>query len=190
MTTIREILSSEAPKYERKLKIQKEPKNELSLSFIDRAVIILGKNCPRCKELVESALFKEFLKAAYDRVFIAFDEEGYLYGADYSNAVHILERRVGESTPSVVFGDEAEILENSPTHIMRLAKFLGIPMVPKRRRSKKSEEEAAAGLTALIRSKSRSSRRRKKNTFVEMKQLKKEVKKAATGCLGEVCVEV
>ena len=187
MTTIREILSSEAPKYERKLKIQKEPKNELS--FVDRAVIILGKNCPRCKELVESALFKEFLKAAFDRVFIAFDEEGYLYGADYSNAVHILERRVGESTPSVVFGDEAEILENSPTHIMRLAKFLGIPMVPKRRRSKKSEEETAAGLI-LTRSKSRSSRRRKKNAFVEMKQLKKEVKKAATGCLGEICVEV
>jgi len=181
MVTVRDILASDADVFEKKLRAIKAARKELS--FLDKAILVLGSNCPRCKELVESSDFKEFLKAALDRIMIVFDEEGYLFGADYSNVVHILERRVGNVTPAIVYGDEAEIVENSPTHIMKIAKRLGIPMVVKRRRrSKKSEEE----VTTTARGKKSG----KRNTFVEMKQIKKELKKAALGCSEDFCVEV
>ena len=106
MVTIRELLGSAPPKSISK-SISTKPKK--SDDFIESAIIILGKNCPNCKELVESSIFKEFYKAARDRILIAFDEEGYLYGADYSNLTDLLERRVGISTPSVVVREDGKL---------------------------------------------------------------------------------
>lgn len=150
---------------------------------VSRAIIILGSNCPHCEKLVDSSMFKELMKAAVDRLWIAFDDEAYLYGADFANIANLIERRAGYETPSVVLNDDAFRLEEKGISLMKLAKELGIPLIVKKR-SKKTE---AAEVES---SRKKSKRARSKNEFVERKQLKKEVRKALEGCSGEVCTEI
>jgi len=173
MVTIREILGNEAKRFAVKRSAE-------SGDFVDRAIIILGKNCPHCKELLESSVFKEFIRAAYDRLAFVFDDEGYLFGADYSNITDLLERRAGISTPTIALREDVDVLENNPNAMMRIAKMLGVPFIARRRR--RSSESSS----------SRASRRRssKTNEFVERKKLRKEVRRAMSGCEGEVCKEV
>jgi hypothetical protein len=110
---------------------------------------------------------------------IAVGEEGYLYGFDYSDS-NIFFGRVGFNTPSVMDLNTFDIVavpEFSAREFVALLKKM-----PRVRTSKKSEGEEEA------RSSSRGSGRRR-SRFVEEKQLKKDLKKALEGCLGDVCVE-
>jgi len=169
MVTIRELLGSSTNTKPISIKPKKRD------DFIESAIIILGKDCPNCKELVESSAFKEFYKAARDRILIAFDEEGYLYGADYSRITDLLERRIGIATPSVALREDVDVLENNPATLLKIAKILGVPFVVKRGGSRSS----------------RSKKSSKTNEFVERKKLKKQVKKAALGCDEEgICREI
>jgi len=175
MVTIREILGNEAKRFAEKRSVE-------SKDFVDRAIIILGKNCPHCKELLESSVFKEFIRAAHDRLAFVFDDEGYLFGADYSNITDLLERRAGISTPTIALREDVDVLENSPNAMMWIAKMLGVPFIARRRRSSGSSSKGAS------RRGSRSSGRT--NEFVERKKLRKEVRRTMMGCEGEVCKEV
>jgi len=183
MVTVRELLGEQSKDVEESLSLQREKKRNSFSEFVDRAIIVLGTNCPHCRELVQSSAFKELLKAAEDRIILAFEDEGYLYGADYSNLVNLLERRVGIATPSLVYREGADTLtERDELSLLKLARILGIPLVPKRRSRKSSEESSRSR-----KSKKRSS---KTNEFVERKQRRKEVRRALQGCVGEVCIEV
>ena len=180
MVTVRELLGEQSKDVEESL--QREKKRNSFSEFVDRAIIVLGTNCPHCRELVQSSAFKELLKAAEGRLLIAFEDEGYLFGADYSNLVNLLERRVGIATPSLIYREGADTLtEHDELGLLKLARLLGIPLVPKRRR--KSSEGSSSR-------KKRSSKSSKTNEFVERKQRRKEVRRALQGCVGEVCIEV
>jgi len=181
MVTIREILGlkTETDEVEEPRPVPRPKPRSESRDLVDKAIIILGKNCPSCKELLESSAFKEFYKAAYDKLAIVFDEEGYVFGADYSNLANLLERRAGIETPAFAVSDDVDMLENNPSLLLKIARLLGIQLMVKRR-SRSSES-------------SRSKRRKgtgKVNEFVESKKLKREIKKALSGCLGDVCREV
>jgi hypothetical protein len=141
-------------------------------------IVLISPSCSKCKELLErNAVFRQFISEVNSgKGMVAVGEEAYLYGFDYTFS-NIFFGRVSYEAPSVVdlnMFDIVAVPEFSTREFVALLKKM--PRV----RSKKSEgvgEEEA-----------RSSRRRR-SSFVEKKQLKKDLKKALEGCLGDVCVE-
>jgi hypothetical protein len=109
---------------------------------------------------------------------IAVGDEAYLYGFDYTFS-NIFFGRVSYETPSVMDLNTFDIV-SIPEFTVKdfVAMLRKLPRV--RTRKSESEEEKEA----------RSRRSGKRNEFVERKQLKKQIKKAMEGCLGDVCVEV
>jgi len=144
-------------------------------------IVLVSPSCSKCKELLErNSVFRQFVSEVNSgKGMIAVGEEGYLYGFDYSDS-NIFFGRVGFNTPSVMDLNTFDIVavpEFSAREFVALLKKM-----PRVRTSKKSEGEEEA------RSSSRGSGRRR-SRFVEEKQLKKDLKKALEGCLGDVCVE-
>jgi hypothetical protein len=142
-------------------------------------IVLISPSCTKCKELLErNSVFRQFVSEVNSgKGMVAVGEEAYLYGFDYT-FYNIFFGRVSYEAPSVMdlnTFDVVAVPEFSAREFVALLKKM-----PRVRTSKKSgaegEEEA------------RSSRRRR-SSFVEKKQLKKDLKKALEGCLGDVCVE-
>jgi hypothetical protein len=144
-------------------------------------IVLISPHCQKCKELLErNSVFRQFISEVnHGKGIIAVGEEAYLYGFDYTFA-NLFFGRVSYETPSIIDLDMFEIVSVPEFTVKDFVAML--KKLPRVRTSKKveSEEEEQA----------RSSRRsRKRNEFVERKQLKKDLKKALEGCVGDVCVE-
>lgn len=142
-------------------------------------IVLISPSCSKCKELLErNSVFRQFISEVNSgKGMVAVSEEGYLYGFDYTFS-NLFFGRVGFETPSVMdlnMFDIVAVPEFSAREFAALLKKL-----PRVRTSKKSEAEGEE--------KAQSGRRRR-SSFVESKQLKKDLKKALEGCLGDVCVE-
>jgi hypothetical protein len=141
-------------------------------------IVLISPSCTKCKELLErSSVFRQFVSEVNSgKGVVAVGEEAYLYGFDYSDS-NIFFGRVGFSTPSVLDSDSFEVVALPDFSVRDFVAFL--KKMPRYYRGKKGGDEGESG--------SRS--RRKRNEFVERKQLRKDLKKALEGCLGDVCVE-
>lgn len=141
-------------------------------------IVLISPSCTKCKELLErNSVFRQFVSEVNSgKGMVAVGEEAYLYGFDYTFS-NLFFGRVGFETPSVMdlnMFDIVAVPEFSAREFVALLKKM--PRV----RAKKSEAEGEG--------EARLSRRRR-SSFVEKKQLKKDLKKALEGCLGDVCVE-
>jgi hypothetical protein len=141
-------------------------------------IVLISPSCTKCKELLErNSVFRQFVSEVNSgKGMVAVGEEAYLYGFDYTFS-NLFFGRVGFETPSVMdlnMFDIVAVPEFSAREFVALLKKM--PRV----RTKKSESGGEG--------EARSSRRRR-SSFVEKKQLKKDLKKALEGCLGDVCVE-
>jgi hypothetical protein len=140
-------------------------------------IVLVSPSCTKCKELLENSVFRQFISEVNSgKGMVAVGEEAYLYGFDYTFS-NIFSGRVSYEAPSVVDLNTFDVVA-VPEFSTR--EFVALLRKMPRVRSKKSEAEGEEG--------PRSSRRRR-SSFVEKKQLKKDLKKALEGCLGDVCVE-
>jgi hypothetical protein len=148
-------------------------------------IVLISPNCSKCKELLErNSVFRQFIGEINDgKGIIAVGEEAYLYGFDYTFA-NLFFGRVSYETPSVVDLDTMEIAAIPEFSVKDFVAML--KKLPKGYRGKRSEKSGEEG---EARSSRKRSRRSKYNEFVEKKQLKKELKKIESGCVGDVCVE-
>jgi hypothetical protein len=110
---------------------------------------------------------------------VAVGEEAYLYGFDYTFS-NIFFGRASYEAPSVMDLNMFDIVAVPEFSARDFVAFL--KKVPRHYRGKKGEGEGEEPS-------GRSRRSRKRSEFVERKQLKKDLKKALEGCLGDVCVE-
>jgi hypothetical protein len=124
-------------------------------------------------------VFRQFISEInHGKGVIAVGEEAYLYGFDYTFS-NLFFGRVGFETPSVMDLNTFDIVAIPEFSVKDFVAML--KKLPRVRTSSKSRSEGEEE------SSRRGSRRR--NEFVERKQLKKDLKKALEGCLGDVCVE-
>jgi len=141
-------------------------------------VLLISKHCSKCNELLQTSLFRQFVSEVLKEGFVVSGEEAYVFGFDYTDK-NIYFDRVGYETPSVMdtaMFDIVGIGEFSVRDFVALLKKL-----PRRVRSSGgSGEEEESGAR----------KRGRRSNFVKRKQLKKELKRASEGCLGDVCVEV
>jgi hypothetical protein len=149
-------------------------------------IVLISPNCAKCKELLEkNSVFRQFIgEINQGKGLIAVGEEAYLYGFDYTFS-NLFFGRVSFETPSVVDIDTMDIM---PIPEFSVKDFVAmLKKLPRVRTSRSGE----SGEEVEARSSRRGSRRRRSryNEFVESKQLKKELKKIESGCVGDVCVE-
>jgi hypothetical protein len=131
--------------------------------------------------LERNALFRQFVKESE----IVVSDESYIYGFDYTDR-NIYFGGVGYETPSVL---DVESFNVRPIPEFTLKDFVAfVRKLPRyyRASSKESSEESSSSTSSSSRRKSRS----RSSGFVGRKQLKRDVKKAASGCVDDVCVEV
>jgi len=148
-----------------------------------KAIFIFGRGCPHCEETMNTELFKNIS----DVVDVVFDEEAFVFGADYANASDVVERRYGFQTPSLIINPvhgDPTIFDNSLSSYAYVYRYLGIKLRGRKRKSSKTTAVETEKET-----KRRSRRSRKKEEFVETKELKKEILSALKGCEEEVCRE-
>ena len=140
-------------------------------------IVLISPSCVKCKELLErNSVFRQFVSEVNSgKGMVAVGEEAYLYGFDYTFS-NLFFGRVGFETPSVM---DLNVFDIVAVPEFSAREFVALLKKMPRVRTKKSEAEGEEA---------RSSRRRR-NSFVEKKQLKKDLKKALEGCLGDVCVE-
>jgi len=143
-------------------------------------VVLISPDCSKCKELLErNSVFRQFVSEVNSgKGVVAVGEEAYLYGFDYTFS-NLFFGRVSYEAPSVMDLDRFEVMALHDFGVRDFVAFL--KKMPRYYRGKKSEgegEESSGGRS-----------RRKRSGFVERKQLKKDLKKALEGCLGDVCVE-
>jgi len=142
-------------------------------------VLLISKYCSKCKELLNTSLFRQFVSEVLREGFVVVGDEAYIFGFDYTDK-NIYFDRVGYETPSVMDTSVFDIIgigEFSVGDFVALLKKL-----PKRVRSGggSGEGEEEGGTR----------KRGRRSSFVKRKQLKKELKRASEGCLGDVCEEV
>ena len=144
-------------------------------------IVLISPHCQKCKELLErNSVFRQFISEVnHGKGMIAVGDEAYLYGFDYTFA-NLFFGRVSYETPSVMDLNTFDVVAVPEFTVKDFVAMLRkLPRVRASGRSESEEEE-----------KVRTSRRSgKRNEFVERKQLKKDLKKALEGCLGDVCVE-
>jgi hypothetical protein len=151
-------------------------------------IVLISPSCSKCRELLErNAVFRQFISEVnHGKGMIVVGEEAYLYGFDYTFS-NIFFGRVSYETPSVIDLDTFDIVAVPEFSVKDFVAML--KKLPRVRISGKSEGVEETGSS---RSGRRSSRRGKTgyNEFVARKQLKKDLKKIESGCVGDVCVEV
>jgi hypothetical protein len=132
--------------------------------------------------LERNSLFRQFVKESE----IVVGDESYIYGFDYTDR-NIYFGGVGYETPSVLDIEGFNVrsipeftLKDFVAFVRKLPRYY-------RASSKESSEESSSSRSSSSR-KSRS--RSRYSEFVSRKQLKRDVKKAASGCVDDVCVEV
>jgi hypothetical protein len=128
-----------------------------------------------------NSLFRQFVKESV----VVVGEEAYLYGFDYTDR-NIYFGGVGYETPSVL---DIEGFNVRSIPEFTLKDFVAFMRKLPRYYRASSKEESSEESSSSTSSSSRKSRSRSSG-FVGRKQLKRDVKKAASGCVGDVCVEV
>ena len=135
---------------------------------------------------MDTSLFRQFMSELLkDDGFIAVGDEAYIYGFDYTDK-NIYFDRIGYETPSVIDLDKFDIAAFGSFDIAAFVTYLR--KLPRYYRFK----ESSSGSTSKKRSSRKSSNSSSSNIseFVARKKLKKDIKKASSGCVDDVCVEV
>jgi hypothetical protein len=139
-------------------------------------IVLISRGCSKCRELLErSSVFRQFIAEVNSgKGMVAVGDEAYIYGFDYTFS-NLFFGVVGYETPCVVDLGSGDVIALPDFSVRDFVAFL--KKMPRYYRGKGGESSG------------RSKRSRRRNEFVERKQLKKDLKKALEGCLGDVCVE-
>jgi hypothetical protein len=147
-----------------------------------KKVFILSDTCPHCNEYIQRSETKDFLKST-DFAKVEFNP--YLYGADAKD-LYIIKRIPKIDTPTLVDLHNLDVgsVPEKPIEWARHYVDVGLKPIPSRSRKRKTEE------TEETTTKRRTRSTRKKTKFVEQKEEKKRITKAANKCLEDVCTEI